>query len=308
MSRLVRLASARPNLASRRAITGPAHSNHNLPSISTKPQFNTTSNSNSRKSFSFLSSSAFLTVGLLSGFTLALVAPRPNLLALLFPVPTPVSPGADTPEGRTITAQVEAGLQNLQLVKQLRAQLVPALQTQSPNETSLTSTEDTTELVPAYTESRPYAASVPGPHSLSAYTLRGPGKFAVAPLVFTTRDKKEAVFFVHVGGGMCGHEGVVHGGLLATLLDESLGRTAFYSLPNNIGVTATLTVKYRKPTFANQYLVIKTHTERAEGRKVWVKGRIENLSGETLVEAEALFVEPRMAKFLNSSTVKEALK
>lgn len=85
--------------------------------------------------------------------------------------------------------------------------------------------------MPAYTESRPYAASTPGPHSLSAYTLRGPGKFAVAPLVFTSRDKKEAVFLMHVGGGMCGHEGVVHGGLLATMLDESLGRTVRLRLP-----------------------------------------------------------------------------
>jgi acyl-coenzyme A thioesterase PaaI-like protein len=33
------------------------------------------------------------------------------------------------------------------------------------------------------------------------------------------------VIIVHVGRGLCGHDGIVHGGLLATLLDEGLGRT-----------------------------------------------------------------------------------
>ena len=80
-------------------------------------------------------------------------------------------------------------------------------------------------MVKKYTVSRPYAATPPGPHSLSAYTLRGPGKFAVPPLVFTTQDKRESVLILHVGDGLCGHEGVVHGGLLATVLDEALGRT-----------------------------------------------------------------------------------
>jgi len=43
--------------------------------------------------------------------------------------------------------------------------------------------------------------------------------------VFTSRDRKSAVLVMHLGSSMCGHEGVIHGGLLATVLDESLGRT-----------------------------------------------------------------------------------
>jgi hypothetical protein len=63
-----------------------------------------------------------------------------------------------------------------------------------------------------YKESRPYGRSSPGPHSLSASTLRGPGKFSVAPLVFTNQEQTEGVFLMHLGGGLCGHEGVIHGG------------------------------------------------------------------------------------------------
>ena len=119
----------------------------------------------------------------------------------------------------------------LEVVKQLQAETVPApppstatSAEQSPSE--IPKQDDATApIVKKYTVSRPYAATPPGPHSLSAYTLRGPGKFAIPPLVFTTQDKRESVLILHVGDGLCGHEGVVHGGLLATVLDEALGRT-----------------------------------------------------------------------------------
>lgn len=61
-------------------------------------------------------------------------------------------------------------------------------------------------------------------NSLTAGALRGPGKLAVPPLVRARKDESEGWVFVHVGRGLCGHDGVIHGGLLATLLDESLAR------------------------------------------------------------------------------------
>lgn len=144
-----------------------------------------------------------------------------------------MSPGHDTPEGILHTLMIENGLQDLPIVRSLRALKVPAAPTTPAPTSSLTPPPPqttTTELVPTYTESRPYARAPAGPHSLSAYTLRGPGKFAVPPLVFTSRDKREAVFVLHVGGGLCGHEGIVHGGVLATVLDEAMGRTVSFFL------------------------------------------------------------------------------
>lgn len=69
-------------------------------------------------------------------------------------------------------------------------------------------------------------------NSLTAGALRGPGKLALPPLVRAKRDESEGWVFVHVGRGLCGHDGVIHGGLLATLLDESLARvvSAFGSI------------------------------------------------------------------------------
>jgi hypothetical protein len=62
-------------------------------------------------------------------------------------------------------------------------------------------------------------------NSLTAGTLRGPGKLGCIPLIRAKKDESESMVFLHVGRSLCGHDGIVHGGLLATLLDESLGRT-----------------------------------------------------------------------------------
>ena len=89
-------------------------------------------------------------------------------------------------------------------------------------------------------------------------------------------------------------------------------------------MTATLNLAYKKPTFADQYVVLRTHLVDSKGRKAWVKGTIEDLEGNVLVEAKyvnltilhfvsliflfrGLFVQPRMAAFLDKSSVREAM-
>ncbi len=155
---------------------------------------------------------------------------------------------------------------------------------------------------PAWMESRPHLRFVDEhrKHSLTGGTLLGAGKIPVPPLIFL-EEGKSLVSMLYVGTDLCGHVGIVHGGLLATLCDEGLARCGFSALPNKIGVTANLTINYRNPAPAGSFVVLKAETIKVEGRKVWVKGRIELLSeteepGKVLVEADALFIEPRYAK------------
>lgn len=182
----------------------------------------------------YLATTALLTAGVSAGLVLSLYLPRPQLLQLLYPLPTPTPHAADSPQAREESARLEKELQALPQVAKLRAERVAAHSmgegATSPAGSSLEQAASTkTETIAKWTEHRPYAATPPGPHSLSGYALRGPGKFAIPPLVFASRDKKEQIFFMHLGGGLCGHEGIIHGGLLGTVLDESLGRTV--SLP-----------------------------------------------------------------------------
>ena len=63
------------------------------------------------------------------------------------------------------------------------------------------------------------------PHSLTVGTLAGIGKISVKPVTFYNDKTKEFVVVMHVGQDVCGHRGLVHGGFLATVLDECLGKT-----------------------------------------------------------------------------------
>lgn len=131
--------------------------------------------------------------------------------------------------------------------------------------------------------------------------LAGPKKLLMSPFLFRNSSERSIVMFAYMGSGVCGHPGIVHGGILATLVDEGLARCCFPDLPNKVGVTANLNIDYRAPAPANSYAVFRARTVRLEGRKAWVEGRIESLpAGDDeepvlLVEAKALFIEPKGA-------------
>ncbi|KAI1339553.1 Adenylylsulfate kinase-domain-containing protein [Xylariaceae sp. FL0016] len=131
------------------------------------------------------------------------------------------------------------------------------------------------------------------PHNLTGGTLLGPGKIVVPPVAFAEEGGKALVSISYLGHELCGHPGIVHGGLLATLLDEGLARCCFPALPHKMGVTANLNINYRAPAKADQYVVLRATTTKVEGRKAWVEGRIETLVGEgetpvVLADATAL--------------------
>lgn len=157
---------------------------------------------------------------------------------------------------------------------------------------------------PAYSESRPHLrfSDTHRSRSLTAGVLSGPGRIVVPPIVFVDEEAKSLVMVCYLGDLVCGYPGFIHGGLLATLLDEGLGRCTFTALPNKIGMTANLNINYRAPTKAGQYIVMKARVTKAEGRKAWAEARIETLpqsEGEEpvlLVEGHGLFVEPRQIK------------
>ena len=163
-------------------------------------------------------------------------------------------------------------------------------------------------------ESRPHLKipSAMRPHNLTGGVLLGPGKIEVPPLslAHSSEELPRLVQIAFLGEELCGHPTIVHGGLLATLLDEGLARACFPALPNKIGVTASLKIDYRAPCPAGSYVVLKAETTKVEGRKAWVKGWIEQLTddgepGVKYCEAEALFIEPKgaasMARVYNSS-------
>ena len=129
----------------------------------------------------------------------------PSIATYVAPRVAPPPPDPNLPETQAYVATLEEKLQKLPILAEHRGKEDPE----------------------AWYETRPYL-SLPEErrvNNLTAGTLRGPGRLALHPLVRARRDESEALIIVHVGRALCGHDGIVHGGLLATLLDESLART-----------------------------------------------------------------------------------
>lgn len=206
----------------------------------------------------------------------------PDLATFISPRLAPPAPLLGTPEAQAHIDTLEDRLQNLPLLRELRNR------------------EDKHE----WYECRPYT-DIPDEvrvNNLTAGALSGPGRLAVRPFIRVKHDESEALGFIHLGRGLCGHDGIVHGGLMATLLDESMGRVAFFNLPNNIALTANLTLDYRAPTKADQFVVIKCKLESTKGRKAVVSSRVEDMQGKVLIEASAIFVEPKYANLLKATS------
>ncbi|KAJ3478753.1 hypothetical protein NLI96_g9540 [Meripilus lineatus] len=246
----------------------------------------TSSASSSGQVFRYLRMASLASGIAATSYTVGSLYP-PALATFISPRSAPPPPDPNEPSSIAYVEALEESLHNLPLLKNHRT------------------SEDAHE----WYETRPYI-SIPEErraNNLTAGALRGPGKLALPPLVRAKKDESENWLFLHVGRGLCGHDGIVHGGLLATLLDESLARVAILNLPDKIGVTANLTLNYRAPTHADQFIVIKTKLVESKGRKTKVTGTVEDLEGNVLVEASALFVQPRYSKLLNTKQIKEVM-
>ncbi|WVQ75892.1 hypothetical protein IAR50_005526 [Cryptococcus sp. DSM 104548] len=212
----------------------------------------------------------------------------PSIVLMILPRYAPPAPHKDSASGKAHTDNIEKSLQELEVVQNMRYEIKKGAD---------------------WYETRPYNNYDPQKihNSLTAGSLRGPGKLAVTPLLFAKHDESEAIAVIHLGRALCGHDGIVHGGLLATVLDETLGRNALLNLPSRIGVTANLNLNYRSPCMADQFVVVRTSLKELKGRKAVVEAKMETLHGDRVVDATALFIEPKWAQFLASSGVTEAM-
>ena len=90
-----------------------------------------------------------------------------------------------------------------------------------------------------------------------------------------------------------GYDGIVHGGIVATLVDEVLGRVHMGSDPQEprFMVTAKLTIDYRKPVPTGEEIRIVGRAHRSKRRTATSTAKIYGPEGDVLVEAEALLVD-----------------
>jgi uncharacterized protein (TIGR00369 family) len=86
------------------------------------------------------------------------------------------------------------------------------------------------------------------------------------------------------GGG-----GMAHGGIIATLLDEAMGKVCRFRGVR--AVTAELTVQYLKPVSVREEIIVEGWEEAEQkGRNLFHVGEIRNASGDVLARGKARFV------------------
>ncbi|KAI5968973.1 hypothetical protein CANMA_001969 [Candida margitis] len=132
--------------------------------------------------------------------------------------------------------------------------------------------------------------------TLTNGTLSKPGGILIKPVTFHNIETDEGVSIIHAGYRLCGYPFIVHGGIIATLLNETFKRNASLSKDTTSNLkddfkVENLTINYKRPTLANQFLVIKTKTKPSEEndkKHILLESVIENESGKVLVKSQAL--------------------
>jgi len=87
-----------------------------------------------------------------------------------------------------------------------------------------------------------------------------------------------------------GYPGVVHGGVVAAILDEVAGRSQMGGPPPRFMFTARLNIRYHKNVPVGKPLKIIGRAGISKERTATATGQIFDTEGDLLAEAEALLV------------------
>lgn len=102
-----------------------------------------------------------------------------------------------------------------------------------------------------------------------------------------------------LGPAFEGAPGRAHGGVVAAILDETMG----YVLPiiGELAYTANLNIDYVAPAPLHEQLRVTASLRDRADRKLWIEAHGESDQG-TFVRAEALFLAVDLTKFANDPT------
>src|SRR5499427_4451072 len=109
-------------------------------------------------------------------------------------------------------------------------------------------------------------------------------KLAFDLLVDERRARGKFVLGPRYGGGA----GFAHGGIIAVLLDEAMGKIS--KLSEERAVTAELNIEYRKPVPTDAEIVVSGWQESEKGRSRFRVGEIHDTQGNLLARGRGRFV------------------
>ncbi len=113
-------------------------------------------------------------------------------------------------------------------------------------------------------------------------------------LEFKDDGEREVIAEVVVPSHFNGYPGVVHGGIVAAILDEVSGRAVLLQGygTENLFVTVKLEVRYRRPTPTDTPLTAVGTLVQDAGPRAKVRGELRLPDGTVTAECEALVARP----------------
>jgi len=91
-----------------------------------------------------------------------------------------------------------------------------------------------------------------------------------------------------LGSRYGGGAGFAHGGIIALLLDEAMGKIS--KLTEELAVTAELSVEYRMPVPLTEEILVEGWQESKKGRNRFRIGEIKDAAGNLLARGRGRFV------------------
>ena len=119
----------------------------------------------------------------------------------------------------------------------------------------------------------------------------GPANSTGLQLEFLLAEDGAAVCLTTVPERFDGHPGYLHGGIIATLLDEAMSKAV--RARGLTAMTGRMEIDYLRPVPSGARLRMEGRVIRGEGRKHWTEARILNARGTVLAEGKGLFIEVR---------------
>jgi uncharacterized protein (TIGR00369 family) len=109
-------------------------------------------------------------------------------------------------------------------------------------------------------------------------------KLAFDLLVDEHKARGRFILGPRYGGGA----GFAHGGIIAVLLDEAMGKIS--KLTEERAVTAELSVEYKRPVPLNEEILVEGWQESEKGRNRFRVGEIRDAKGNLLARGTGRFV------------------
>jgi len=120
----------------------------------------------------------------------------------------------------------------------------------------------------------------------------GPANPAGLHLEFLLAEDGSVICLTTIPENYDGHPGYLHGGIIATLLDESMSKVL--RARSLSAMTRHLETNYLRPVPSGEPIRLEGHLLRSEGRKHFVEARILNAAGKELANGKGLFIEVRV--------------